>query len=89
MAYKVIHSKQAEKYLDKLPKNISAGLVDWLDENIDGKYNPRLYGKPLKGKFKGYWRYRVGDYRIICDIKDKELIVLAIKIGTRGDVYNR
>jgi len=87
MPYKVIHSKQAEKYLDKLPKNISAGLVDWLDENIDGKDNPRRYGKPLKGKFKGYWRYRVGDYRMICDIKDKELIVLTIKMGTRGDVY--
>jgi len=87
MPYKVIHSKQAEKYLDKIPKNISAGLVDWLDENIDGKDNPRRYGKPLKGKLKGYWRYRIGDYRIICDIKDRELIVLSIKIGTRGDVY--
>jgi mRNA interferase RelE/StbE len=87
MPYKVIYSKHAEKYLDKIPKNISARLIDWLGKNIDGKDNPRLYGKQLNGKLKVYWRYRIGDYRIICDIRDKELIVLALVIGTRGDVY--
>jgi len=87
MPYRVIYSKYAEKYLDKIPKNISARLVGWLDEHIDGKDNPRLYGKRLKGKLKDYWRYRVGDYRIICDIMDKELLVLALSIGARGDVY--
>jgi len=85
--YKVIYSKYVEKCLDKIPENISAGIVAWFKKNINDKENPRLYGKPLKGRFKGYWRYRVGDYRIICDIKDKELIVLAIEIGTRDDVY--
>jgi len=87
MVYKVIYSKYVEKYLEKIPENISADLVGWLKKNIDGKDNPRLYGKPLKGNLKGFWRYRVGDYRIICYIKDKELIVLAVNIGTRGDVY--
>jgi len=87
MAYRVIYSKRVEKFLDKLPENILADLVGWLRKNIEGKENPRRYGKPLKGKLKGYWRYRVGDYRIICDIKDKELIVLAIRIDTRDNVY--
>ncbi|MCL2102055.1 MAG: type II toxin-antitoxin system RelE/ParE family toxin [Fibromonadales bacterium] len=87
MPYNVLYSKHAEKYLDKIPKNIANRIVGWMGEKIDGKDNPRLYGKPLKGKLKDYWRYRVGDYRIICDIMDKELIVLALDIGPRGDVY--
>jgi mRNA interferase RelE/StbE len=87
MVYKLIYSKYAEKCLEKIPKNTLARITGWLDRNIEGKDNPRRYGKPLKGNLKGFWRYRIGDYRIICDIKDKELIVLALNIDTRDDVY--
>lgn len=49
--------------------------------------NPRKNGKSLHGKLAGYWRYRVGDYRIICELRDAALIILVIKVGTRGDSY--
>ena len=58
-----------------------------MDERIAVLENPRNNGKALTGQLGGLWRYRVGDYRIICDIKDEELYVLVVKIGNRRDVY--
>ena len=49
--------------------------------------DPRSKGKPLTGTLRGLWRYRVGDYRIICDIRDAELIIVAVAVGHRRDVY--
>jgi mRNA interferase RelE/StbE len=50
--------------------------------------NPRSYGKALQGKrYAGLWRYRIGDYRLICQIKDSELIILLLEIGHRKDIY--
>ena len=49
--------------------------------------NPRANGKALQGQLAGYWRYRVGDYRLICQIKDDRLVILVIEIGHRKDVY--
>jgi len=54
--------------------------------NLD---NPRQYGKSLEGKFKGLWRYRVGNYRIICDIRDTEVLIIAVEIGHRSKVYKQ
>ena len=50
--------------------------------------NPIMFGKPLSANLKGFWRYRVEDYRIICDVRDKELVVLVVKIGHRSKVYD-
>lgn len=49
--------------------------------------NPRSSGKALQGEFKGLWRYRIGDYRVICQIKDKELVILVIDLAHRKDIY--
>lgn len=57
--------------------------------NINGTINPRQHGKGLTGNLKGFWRYRVGNYQIVCEIKDEELIVLAVVIAYRKDVYNK
>jgi mRNA interferase RelE/StbE len=46
-------------------------------------------GKPLKSKFKGLWHYRAGDYRIVCEIQDQDLIVLIVRVASRKDIYNR
>lgn len=52
--------------------------------------NPRSHGKALQGKkYAGLWRYRIGNYRLICQIKDEELIILLLEIGHRQDIYNR
>jgi mRNA interferase RelE/StbE len=59
-----------------------------MDERIAGDHNPRASGKALTGDALGvYWRYRVGDYRLICDIQDGRLCVLVIEIGNRREVY--
>ena len=77
--------KTLKKY-DKFTQRI---LLDWIEKNLEGCENPRIHGKPLSSNRTGQWRYRVGDYRIICNINDGELIILVITIGHRRDVYNK
>jgi mRNA interferase RelE/StbE len=62
-------------------------IVAWLNKNIDGCDDPRSTGKGLTAGFTGKWRYRVGDYRVLCNIRDSELVVLAIEVGHRRDIY--
>ena len=59
----------------------------FMKERIKPTDNPRGIGKALKGNLSGYWRYRVGDYRIICQIQEAELIILVIELGHRKGVY--
>lgn len=54
---------------------------------LKGDRDPRETGKPLQGEMAGLWRYRVGDYRLICEIKDTVLSVIVLRIGHRRDVY--
>lgn len=63
--------------------------MGWIEKNLVGCPDPRVHGKPLSSNRAGEWRYRVGDYRIIADIKDQELIILVIAIGHRRDVYEK
>jgi len=79
----------AEKQLRKLDRPVQKRLLDWLLDRIDGCKNPRHFGEPLRGDLAGLWRYRVGDYRIICEIQDEQLVVLALAIGHRREIYLR
>lgn len=85
MGYKVSLSPEAAKSFQKLDKPVQLRIAALVDK-IEASVNPRFSGKALKGNDKE-WRYRVGDYRVICEIKDKELIVWAVRIGHRGEVY--
>ena len=87
--YSLRISENAKKDLVKLDKQCAKIIVSWLKKNLENTTNPRALGKPLKGKLKGMWRYRVGDYRILSLIKDNELIVLVITVGHRKDVYEQ
>ena len=78
---------RAEKTFAKLDGSARLRLLKWLDENIEGCENPRLFGKALEGDFGNFWRYRVGKYRIIADIQDGMFTVLVVKVGKRGDIY--
>ena len=89
MAWTVEVSDYAEKQLRKLDKPIQKRLLDWLEDRIQGCKNPRHFGEPLRGEMAGLWRYRSGDYRIICEIQDKQLVVLALAVGRRREVYLR
>ncbi len=62
-------------------------IVSFLQERIQTADNPRSTGKALQGSLSGLWRYRVGDYRLLCRIEDDELIILVIEIGHRREVY--
>ncbi|WP_441294408.1 type II toxin-antitoxin system RelE family toxin [Clostridium sp. N3C] len=62
--------------------------MNWIAKNLENTTDPRVLGRSLKGKFKEYWRYRVGDYRIIAEIND-EVRILIIGIGHRGEIYKK
>ncbi|CAK1245635.1 mRNA-degrading endonuclease RelE [Fructobacillus tropaeoli] len=79
MRYRWKFDKKAEKQFEKLDKPVQRRLYNWLELNISGTNNPRLFGKALEGEFKTLWRYRVGKYRIIADIVDDEFVVVFLK----------
>lgn len=83
MAYRVELSNLAKKQLKKLDDSVAKMILKWLKKNVDGFDDPRVHGKSLEGNLSEYWRYRVGDYRILCIIDDGRLIVQAISIGNR------
>lgn len=85
---KIFLSKAAQKQVAKLDKPIQKRIVEYL-EGIEKLDNPRSEGKALTGNLAGKWRYRVGDYRIICEIIDKELIISVIQVGHRKEVYDK
>lgn len=84
--WRVDIDESAAKQLKKLDREISKRIFLKLKE-ISNMDNPRQAGKPLTGNLSGLWRYRVGDYRIICEIQDQVLVVFVIDINHRKDVY--
>lgn len=85
MTYAVEWSRRAEKQLDKLDPPIARALVRFMHERVHGSANPRAVGRQLRGS--EFWRYRVGDYRILCLIEEARLVVLVVELGHRRDVY--
>ena len=88
MKYNVVFSERAKRQLKKLDKHISSLIIGWLEKNIQGSENPRVHGKGLVENKSGQWRYRIGDYRVICEIIDKQVVVLVLEVGHRKDIYN-
>ena len=87
MEYKIFFTERAKKQLKKMDKRISALIIGWLEKNIENCDNPRIHGKGLVGNKSGLWRYRIGDYRVICEIQDKEVIVLVLDVEHRREIY--
>jgi len=79
--------QRALKELQKLGKQDQREIIAYLDERIAGGADPRRFGKGLKADLAGLWRYRVGDYRILCQIRDGELLVLVVAVGHRRNIY--
>ena len=80
--------ERALKELKKLDKQAQKDILVYLDERVTGKEDPRCFGKGLHANLSGLWRYRVGDYRIICQIQDGQLLVLVISVGHRRNIYD-
>jgi len=88
MAWKVELDPAAERALDKLDPQVARRILAFLHGRIAPLDDPRSIGEALRGSKLGeYWKYRVGDYRIIAEIEDKVLHISVIKIGNRRDVY--
>lgn len=89
MKYKVKFSEQCIKDLKKLDRYTKTVIMNWIAKNLEGCENPRVHGKPLVANRKGQWRYRIGDYRLVCEIHDSELLIYSISIGHRREIYTR
>lgn len=79
--------QRALKEFKKLDRQVQIQILGYLDERVAGNGDPRRFGKGLKADLAGLWRYRVGDYRVLCQIKDGELLVLVIDVGHRRNIY--
>ena len=87
MAWTIEYAETAKKQLSKLDKSVARRIADFMDDRVASSNNPRRIGKALKGPLGDLWRYRVGDFRILCDIQDGVLTVLALQMGNRREVY--
>ncbi|WP_174889601.1 type II toxin-antitoxin system RelE family toxin [Candidatus Williamhamiltonella defendens] len=87
MGWKIKYADSALKSLKKMDRQNAKRIVDYLDKRIASSDDPRIFGKSLKGDLGEFWRYRIGDYRVLCEIIDEELIILVATIGHRREVY--
>lgn len=88
MAYEIEFDPEAVKDLKKLDRSIQTRLLAFLRQRVAPLENPRDLGEALTGATLGsYWKYRVGDWRIICDIQDRRLIVRVLRLGNRREIY--
>ena len=86
MAWRIEIDKGVQHSMKKLDRNVAKRIIAKLRE-ISQLEDPRSTGKALAGNLAGLWRYRVGDYRIVCDIEDEVLLILVIDVAHRSKVY--
>ena len=87
LTWTIEYTATARTQLRKLDKQMARRIVDTMNERIAGLEDPRSLGKALTGPLGELWRYRVGDCRVICDIRDDALRVLVVRVGSRDKVY--
>ena len=87
MAWTIEYTDTARRQLRKLDKQSARRILDYLDKRVAPLEDARSLGKALRGPLGELWRYRVGDYRVICEIHDQQLRVLVVRLGNRKDVY--
>ena len=87
--YEVELSERFKREFRKLDKYTQKIIRAWINKNLVDCENPRQHGKGLVSNRSGQWRYRIGDYRLICEIEDDKLVILALSVGHRSDIYKR
>ncbi len=87
MKYQIVFSKEADKQLRRIDITQQRIIANWIEKNLENTDNPKIFGKALKGSLRDYWRYRVGNYRIIAEINNNEIKIIIINIGHRKDIY--
>mgnify|MGYP001625726825 CR=1 len=88
MTYSVEYTPQAVKQLKKLDKHTRALILGWIEKNLLNCSNPYQFGKGLTANRSGQWRYRIGDYRLICHIENEKLVILVLSVGHRKEIYD-
>ena len=88
MSYHVETTARFDKEFKTLDKYTQQIIKSWIGKNLQNCENPRAHGKGLTANKSGQWRYRIGDYRLLCLIQDQELIILALTVGHRRDIYS-
>ena len=88
MTYGVETTARFNKEFKKLDKYTQRLIKAWIEKNLVGTEDPRRHGKGLTANRSGQWRYRIGDYCLICNIDDGRLVILALSVGLRREVYN-
>ena len=86
--YSVETTTRFDREFKKLDTYTQRMIKAWIIKNLVGCINPRVRGKGLEANRSGQWRYRIGDYRLICQIQDERLVILALTIGHRRNVYD-
>jgi mRNA interferase RelE/StbE len=87
VSWQVAITQTAGRQIKKLDRTAQTSILRFLRESLEPCDDPRQWGKPLHGERRGLWRYRVGDYRLICDIQDEKVTVLVLEVGNRKNVY--
>lgn len=87
MSYSVETTSRFDKEFKKLDNYTKRMIKAWIEKNLIGCADPRQHGKGLTANHSGQWRYRIGDYRLICQIEDDRLVILALNVGHRSEIY--
>ena len=87
MKYTVETTPRFDREFRKLDRYTQRMIASWINKNLEGCEDPRIHGKGLTANRSGQWRYRIGDYRLICSIEDNKLVILALSVGHRREVY--
>lgn len=89
MVWRIELSATTRKQLRKMGRDDAVAILRYLRQRIATDEDPRRFGDPLRKELTGLWKYRVGDWRVICDIQDEKVVVLVLRVGHRGQVYRK
>jgi mRNA interferase RelE/StbE len=87
LAWTIEYTETARRQLRKLDKSSARRILDYMELRVSPLEDARTLGKALRGPLGEFWRYRVGQYRIICELQDERLCVLVVRVGDRKEVY--
>ena len=87
MKYSLMYSEKAQKQLNKLDNSMKSKILKYIDQNLFDTDNPKKFGKALRHNLKGFWRYRVENYRIIVKNEESELVILVVQLDKRDKIY--
>ena len=87
--WKIEFDEKAKAQLLNLDRQAQKRIISFLENRILARNNPRLVGSALQGNLSGFWKYRIGDYRLICKLEDNTLLLIVLMVGHRKEVYKK